>query len=129
MKLFKVIFQIIKWVIIIGILLFSLALALNKSYLQTLLFLLIAVALIWWPKIIMTKWNKNVALISRFSFLILLILIKVIFLKNEPKTSIYTSKENQEKLMRIYYEKVTDWPVKTEDIFIETIFGKVHILA
>lgn len=129
MKTVKTVFQILKWIIIAGILLFSLALFLNKSYLQTLVFLLIAATLAWWPKIIATKWNKKVAIISRFSFFILLVLVKVIFLKGEPKTTIYTSPENQEKLMSIYDEMVSDWPENTEDIFMDTEYGKVHVLA
>lgn len=129
MKIMKIIMQILKWIIIAGIVLFSLALFLNKLYFQSSIFLLIAATMVWWPKIITTKWNKKAALISRFSFLILLILIKVVFFKSEPKTTIYTSAENQEKLMAIYNEKVTDWPEYTEDIFIKTNYGKVHVLA
>lgn len=129
MKIVKVILQIVKWIIIIGIVLFSLALVLNKSYLQTLVFLLIAATLAWWPKIITKKWNHKIALISRAGFIILLILIKIIFLQSEPKTTIYTSEKNKDKLVAIYNEKVTDWPKNTEDIFIETNYGKVHVLA
>ena len=129
MKLAKFIIQIIKWVVITGIVLFSLALFLNKSYLQTFAFLLIAVTIAWWPKIITTKWNKKTAFISRIGFLVILVLIKVVFLKSEPKTSIFTSAENQKKLMTIYNDKVTAWPENTEDIFIETKYGKVHVLT
>lgn len=129
MKALKFTGQILKWIIIAGIILFSLVFFLNSSYLQTFVFLLIAATLAWWPKIITTKWNKKVALISRIGFLILLVLIKVVFLKSEPKTTIYTSEENREKLMAIYNEKIAEWPEDTEDIFIETSYGKVHVLA
>ena len=129
MKTLKIILQILKWIIITGIVLFSLALFLNKSYLQFLIFLVIAATLAWWPKFISRKWNKKAASISRFGFLIFLVLVKVVFLKGEPKAAIYTSPENQEKLMTIYNEKVSAWPENTEDIFIDTEYGKVHVLA
>ncbi len=59
----------------------------------------------------------------------ILVLIKVVFLKGEPKTTIYTSVENRETLMAIYDQSCINWPENTEDIFIETEYGKVHVLA
>ena len=129
MKTIKIIAQLFKWLIIAGIVLFSLALFLNKSYVQTLVFLIITVTLVWWPKIITTKWNKKIALISRISFVVLLVLIKVFFFSGEPKTTIYTSDENKRKLMDMYNECCIDWPNNTEDIFFETNYGVVHVLA
>ena len=129
MKTIKIILQTLKWIVIAGIVLFSLALFLNKLYIQTLIFLLIAATLARWPKLILKKWNKKIAFISRTGFLILLVLIKVVFLKNEPKSTIYTSEENLEELTAIYNKKIADWPENTEDIFIDTNYGKVHILA
>lgn len=129
MKALRIIAQIVKWIFITGIILFTLSLFLNKSYAQTILFLLIAATLAWWPKSISKKWNKKVAAISRIGFLVILILIKIVFLKGEPKTTIYTSEENRETLMAIYEECKSYWPKNTEDIFIETEYGKVHVLA
>ena len=129
MKALKIIIQLVKWILITGIILFTLSLFLNKSYAQTTLFLLMAVSLAWWPKIISKRWNRKIATISRISFLFVLVLIKVIFLQGKPKTTIYTLKENRETLMAIYDECSYYWPKDTEDIFIETEYGKVHVLA
>lgn len=129
MKATKTILKILKWIIILGIMLFSLALFLNKSYAQTIIFLLIAATLSWWPKIILKKRNNKIVLISRIGFLILLVFVKVIFLKSEPKTTIYTSEKNKNNLMAIYNDCCFDWPKNTEDIYIETNYGKVHVLA
>jgi len=129
MKSIKVILNIIKWIIIAGILLFSLATFMGKAYAQTAVFLLIALALAWWPKVISKKWNKKTAMISRMAFIILLIVVKAVFLKSGPKTTIYTSDANREKLMEIYDQKVGDWPGGTESIYLDTKFGKVHVLA
>lgn len=129
MKTIKIFLQTIKWILITGIVLFSLVTLLNKSYTQTFLFWLIVAALAWWPKIISAKWNKKTAIISRIGFISVLILIKIIFLKGEPKTTIFTSEENKQELMNIYDENCADWPANTEDIFLETKYGKVHVLA
>ena len=47
----------------------------------------------------------------------------------EPKSSIYLSDFHRERLMTIYDRMMEDWPAGTEDIYIETGFGKVHVLA
>jgi pimeloyl-ACP methyl ester carboxylesterase len=44
-------------------------------------------------------------------------------------TSIYGSPEAKAKLLEIYDEKMTEWPVPYEDIFVETEYGKVHVIA
>ncbi|MBN2775743.1 MAG: alpha/beta hydrolase [Prolixibacteraceae bacterium] len=129
MKTIKFILNIFKWIIIAGILLFSLTLILNKAFGQALVFLLIAFALAYWPNFKNRKWNKKTVFISRIAFLVILVLIKIIFLKSEPKTTIYTSEPNRQKLMEIYDEKVSDWPDDTEDIYLETEFGTVHVLV
>ncbi|MGQ8336805.1 alpha/beta fold hydrolase [Sunxiuqinia sp. A32] len=121
--------MILKWIIITGLVLFSLATFMGGAYAQTLLLLLIATSIVFWPKTIERKWDRKASLISRIVFLLLLIIIKVVFLGGEPKTSIYTSEENRKILTNIYDQKVKDWPVETEDIFIVTSYGKVHVLA
>ena len=39
------------------------------------------------------------------------------------------SEEHQKELMNIYDQKVKDWPEDTEDIYIKTSYGSVHVLA
>jgi pimeloyl-ACP methyl ester carboxylesterase len=45
---------------------------------------------------------------------------------NQP--SIYKSPEYQTKLMAIYDSKLEQWPVPYESVFVETAFGKVHVI-
>ncbi|MFC1730049.1 alpha/beta fold hydrolase [candidate division KSB1 bacterium] len=125
----KVLMNIIKWVLIIGILLFSLATFMGKAYLQTFVLIIIAIVLAYWPAYFDKKLNKKASLISRILVIVILIAINIVFFKPEPKSSIYLSGTNKEKLMGIYDKNMADWPENTEDIFVLTDFGKVHILA
>ncbi len=129
MKIVKVILQIIKWIIITGIVLFSLATLLNKSYPQTIIFWLIAAALIYWPRCIDKKWNKKTYLISRFGFIVILLLIRFFIFPSEPKNSIYLNEDLKTELYNIYDENVESWPAGTKDIFLDTEYGKVHVLS
>lgn len=42
--------------------------------------------------------------------------------------SIYKSPEYQAKLMAIYDSKLGEWPVPYESVYVDTAFGKVHII-
>jgi pimeloyl-ACP methyl ester carboxylesterase len=44
-------------------------------------------------------------------------------------TSIYKSPEVRARLMQIYDEKMQDWPVPYEDVFINTQYGTVHVIV
>jgi pimeloyl-ACP methyl ester carboxylesterase len=44
-------------------------------------------------------------------------------------TSVYKSPEIKARFMEIYDEKMTAWPVPYEDIFLETSYGTVHVIA
>lgn len=60
---------------------------------------------------------------------ILLFIINIILIKGTENKSIYISEEDENELYSIYDQKLSDWPENTEDIYIETKYGKVHLLA
>ncbi|MCY1720088.1 alpha/beta hydrolase [Prolixibacteraceae bacterium Z1-6] len=119
----------LKWILIVLILLFALATFMGKSYLQTIVLLLIAVFLAWWPNLTKAKWSKKISLFSRIGIILILILPNIFCFNPEPKTSIYLTEEYKNELHKIYDNKVKEWPADTEDIFLETQYGKVHILV
>ena len=58
-----------------------------------------------------------------------LLLVSFTAFKPEPKSSIYLSEELKTELVEIYAEKVKIWPKGTENIYLETAYGAVHVLA
>jgi pimeloyl-ACP methyl ester carboxylesterase len=44
-------------------------------------------------------------------------------------TSIYKSPQVKAQFMQIYDEKMQDWPVPYDDLFVDTQYGKVHVIA
>jgi len=130
MKYFiKVISCLIKVVIALGIILYAVAAFMGKSYIQTLLLLIMAAAVIYWPSGPAKKWNNRISTIARISCIVLLVVINAVFFKPAPKTSIYLSENHKAALMKSYDKMMKDWPEDTENIFIQTDYGKVHVLA
>ena len=125
----NLIINIIKWIFILLILLFAVATFMGKSYLQTFILILIAVSLAWWPDLIKREWNKKISIFSRTGLIIVLFLINIFCFKPEPKLSIYLSEHLKEELYSIYDKNLKNWPADTENIYLETKYGKVHILA
>ena len=44
-------------------------------------------------------------------------------------TSVYKSSEVEDRFMEIYDEKMTEWPVSYEDLYVDTQYGVVHVIA
>lgn len=126
----KIILKITKWIIIAGILLFSIATLSGGSYLQTLILLLIVAALIWWPEKYLKKdWNRRQIRWSRAFFILIMIVLNVAVSLSNPKETIYRNDRLKDQLMMIYEEKENAWPIEHENIYITTEYGEVHILA
>jgi pimeloyl-ACP methyl ester carboxylesterase len=50
-------------------------------------------------------------------------------LQLNPATSIYKSPDIEAKLMDIYDAKMAEWPVPYEDVYVDTDYGKVHVIV
>jgi len=129
MKALKITWNIIKWIIIVLIILFSLATFLGKSYGQTMVLLVIAALLAYWPKYFRKKWNNIISTIIRVIFIVIIFSLNLTVFKSEPKTTIYTSEENKQELLNLYDAKQYYWHEDTEDEFIKTKYGIVHLLT
>ena len=62
------------------------------------------------------------------AFIVLLVTFMVVGNLNRA-TSIYKSPEIKARLMEIYDEKMKEWPVPYEDVFVDTSYGKVHVIV
>jgi hypothetical protein len=98
----RILANIIRWIIIAGMVLFSFATFMGKSYAQTLILLMVVASLAYWPGFIREKWNRTVSFISRVFFIVLLLVVNSVFFGMEPKSSIYLSELHRENLMEIY---------------------------
>jgi pimeloyl-ACP methyl ester carboxylesterase len=129
MKTLKILTKTLSYILSLGILIFALATFFSKAYEQTIVFVLIAISIVYWPKAIRNKWNHKIYIFSRLGFIILLIAIKVLFMKGEPMTSIYISEEKKANLMEEYESLQSRWPENTEEICIQSPYGKVYVLV
>lgn len=128
-RLLKLLVNIIRYLFVATIALFSIATFIGKSYLPTFMLLTLAASIVYWPTYFAKKWDNRISLISRSAVIGLLLIFNVFLLKPSPKNSIYFSKKDKEKLIDIYDLKMAEWPENTEDIFIPTEYGKVHCLT
>ena len=58
----------------------------------------------------------------------LLFVFGKLFLGGEV-TSVYKSPEAEARFMEIYDEKMSEWPVLYEDLYVDTQYGVVHVIA
>ena len=128
-KAAKVLLQAVKWVAVLVILLFALATLLGGSYLQTVLLVLAVVVLAWWPSKFNHRWSHAANLVVRGAMVILLLISAVMFFRSGPEYGIYKTEELQNELMDLYDERVQAWPTGTEDRFVTTSYGEVHVLV
>lgn len=128
MNILKGIFKAIRWLVAILIVLFSIATFMGESYGQTVCLVLVAVLLVYWPKSISHKMKPFISTAIRILFIIVLIAIKQIAFRSEPKSSIYKSDNDRQELMAVYDQCMKDWPVSTRSHYLETQYGRVHVL-
>jgi pimeloyl-ACP methyl ester carboxylesterase len=117
---------IIKAILSIPILLFAIATYFGGAYFQTVSLMLIIVALFYWPFL---KKKRLVSIFSRITFVVFMMALQFTIFKGEPKQSIYLSESLKKELYKVYDSKMAFWPDSTEQIFVETKYGKVHVLA
>ena len=128
-KTSKIIINILRYSFALLLILFSIVTFMGKSYLQTLLILIIVTVLFYWPSYFVEKWNSRISITIRILSVLILLIINIFFFRPAPKTSIYLSDDYKSRLMEIYDLKMKEWPKETEDIYIKTKYGKVHIIA
>lgn len=60
-------------------------------------------------------------------FVLLFVFIRL--LTGEKATSIYASPEVKAQFLEIYDDKMAEWPVPYEDVFLDTEYGVVHVIV
>jgi pimeloyl-ACP methyl ester carboxylesterase len=122
----KYLILVVKILVSIAISAFALATFLGKAYLQTFSLTLLIVSFFYWP---LFRNKKAMAFVSNAFFILLMLLLQLFVFKGEPKQSIYKSPVHRNELHSIYLSKMSHWPIGTEQLKIDTKYGKVNVLA
>lgn len=125
----KILLQLLKWLLIVVILLFTLATFMGGSYLQSFIFILIIFILAYGPRRLRNRWGKTTTLMIRGTLVVILVIIQIVVFKPGPKTSIYISDSKKNDLYREYDKLLGYWPEDTQEIDLDTHYGSVHILT
>lgn len=95
-------------------------------------FLILGIALILAPPIRQLIQNAVHFNIAWWAFLILGVVlwsgVLLSFVLN-PAKSIYKSDHYKERLIELYDAKLAEWPVSYESVFLDTQYGKIHIIV
>lgn len=104
-------------------------LLMNNWIHAVLLFLVVLLVLPPVSSLIRTRFGWPIHLVLRLVLLAGLLFAFVRLLIGGERTSIYNSPEIEARLMEIYDEKMAEWPVPYEDVFLDTQYGRVHVIV
>lgn len=127
----KNVFMVLSWIFgFLFMLLFLLSLF-SKHYLPSIFILIIIILLVppirqWISDIIRVPFP--VWLRSLLIPVLLFLFVFLIFKDMGNKYSIYQNPEIEKKLMTIYENRMAQWPVPYESRYINTRYGKVHVI-
>jgi pimeloyl-ACP methyl ester carboxylesterase len=124
------VFLVVSWLFSILFGLLAVSMLLTGNLLQAIP--LLAIALVLLPPVRALVHNlTGIALsplVRALSIVALLALFVLLGRLNKP-TSIYKSPEIEVRFQEIYAEKMAEWPVPYEDVFVDTSYGKVHVIV
>jgi len=118
------------WLFAIIVSLLTASMLLMHNWLHALmLFLVVLLLLPPFSTFIKTRFGWTLHPVLRFACIAILLFVFTRLLLGAEVTSVYKSPEIEARFMEIYDEKMQDWPVPYEDIFVDTQYGKVHVIA
>jgi len=122
--------SIIGWIFAILFSLLTISMLLLGNWLNALVLLL--VVLLCLPPVstlVKNRFDWGIHPVLRLVFIGALLFIFVRLLMGGEINSLYTSPEAENRFMEIYDEKMTEWPVPYEDLYVDTQYGSVHVIA
>ncbi|MFN2159054.1 MAG: alpha/beta fold hydrolase, partial [Anaerolineales bacterium] len=126
----SVLWEILGWVFAVIFGLLTISMLLMKNWIQALL-LFIVVLLVLPPvnSMIKSQLGLNIHPLVRIVLILGLLFLFSRLLLGAGGESIYKSPEVKAQFMEIYDEKMEEWPVPYGDIYLDTRYGKVHVIA
>ena len=124
------VFLILSWLFAILFGLFTLSMVLMGNRLQAIP--LLGVTLLLLPPVRTLIHNQTGESLSPWVYVISIVVLLAAFSWlgsiNKP-TSIYKSPQVKARFMETYDAKMEEWPVPYESVFVDTSYGKVHVIV
>jgi pimeloyl-ACP methyl ester carboxylesterase len=122
--------SILGWVFAILFGIFAISMLLLGKWLNALvLFLLVLLCLPPVSGFIKNRFDWSIYPVLRLVLIVGLLFIFGRLLTGSEMTSIYASPEVEAQFMEIYDEKMAEWPVPYEDVFVDTQYGRIHVIV
>jgi pimeloyl-ACP methyl ester carboxylesterase len=122
--------SILGWIFAILFILLTISMLMLGNRLHALvLFLVVLLCAPPVNTLIKNQFDWSIYPVLRLALIAVLLFIFVRLLTGEKTTSIYKSPEVKARFMEIYDEKMTEWPVPYDDLFLDTQYGVVHVIA
>jgi pimeloyl-ACP methyl ester carboxylesterase len=121
---------ILGWLFAILFGLITISMLMQGNWLHSLVLLLIV--LLCLPPVntfISNRVDWNIYPFLRLGLIVGLLFIFGKLLMGGKVASVYKSPEIQARFMEIYDEKMKEWPVPYEDLYVDTEYGVVHVIA
>jgi pimeloyl-ACP methyl ester carboxylesterase len=129
-EIMQYVFLILSWLFAILFGLFTLSMILMGNRLQAIP--LLGIVLLLLPPVRTLIHNQLGKPLSPWVYAISVVVLLFAFNRigsiNRP-TSIYKSPQVRARLMEIYDAKMKEWPVPYESIYLDTSYGKVHVIV
>ncbi|MBN1350905.1 alpha/beta hydrolase [candidate division KSB1 bacterium] len=126
----KYVWLVLGWFFAIIFSLLTISMLMLNNWLNALvLFLVVLLCLPPFNTFIRNRFKKTIHPTLRIVLLAGLLFVFAKLLVSSGAASIYKSPAIEARLMQIYDEKMKDWPMPYEDIFLNTRYGKVHVIA
>ena len=126
----NIFWSILGWLLSILLGLLTVSMLLMRNWLQA--FVLLLLTLLVFPPVnsfVNSQFGWSIHPLLRIVLIALLLFVFIRTLVGGEKTSIYKSPEIEARFMEIYDEKMAGWPAPYEDVFLDTQYGKVHVIV
>jgi pimeloyl-ACP methyl ester carboxylesterase len=121
---------VLGWFFAVLFTLLTLSMLLMKNWLHALVLALVVLLLL--PPVsawIVSQFGWSIHPLLRLVLIAGLLFAFVRLLLGAKPTSIYKSPQVRARFMEIYDEKMRDWPVPYEDVYVDTRYGQVHVIV
>jgi pimeloyl-ACP methyl ester carboxylesterase len=126
----SVVWVILGWLLAIVFAVLTVSMLLLHNWGQALVAFLLL--LLCWPPLTSLLQNRFDFAIHPLLHGVLIVGLLAVFawlLVGRQATSIYASPDVKAQFMAIYDEKMREWPVPYEDVFLDTEYGTVHVIV